>query len=125
MSLVGAASKKLLQDSASESGPLDYESARKRCLEEKALFEEYAAFGRDHWHDLGPFDLYYRDDVRGLKWPVIDGKETHWRFNKKHDSYVEEGNFQFYGPAREGRSISAELIELVRLRIARHNDCFT
>ena len=36
------------------------------------------------------------------------------------DSY-----FQFYGPAREGRSISAELIELVRLRIARHNDCFT
>ena len=36
------------------------------------------------------------------------------------DSY-----FQFYGPAREGRSITAELIELVRLRIARHNDCFT
>lgn len=36
------------------------------------------------------------------------------------DSY-----FQFYGPAREGRSIPAELIELVRLRIARHNDCFT
>ena len=36
------------------------------------------------------------------------------------DSY-----FQFYGPAREGRSVAAELIELVRLRIARHNDCFT
>ena len=33
--------------------------------------------------------------------------------------------FRFYGPAREGRSIPAELIELVRLRIARHNDCFT
>lgn len=33
--------------------------------------------------------------------------------------------FQFYGPAREGRSVSAEIIELVRLRIARHNDCFT
>lgn len=33
--------------------------------------------------------------------------------------------FQFYGPAREGRSVSAELIEMVRLRIARHNDCFT
>ena len=36
------------------------------------------------------------------------------------DSY-----FQFYAPAREGRSIPAELIELVRLKIARHNDCFT
>ncbi|NKB99613.1 MAG: hypothetical protein GKR90_14105 [Pseudomonadales bacterium] len=33
--------------------------------------------------------------------------------------------FQFYGPARQGRSVSDELIELVRLRIARHNDCFT
>ena len=36
------------------------------------------------------------------------------------DSY-----FQFYSPAREGRSVPAELIELVRLKIARHNDCFT
>ena len=33
--------------------------------------------------------------------------------------------FKFYGPAREGHSVSAQLIELVRLRIARHNDCFT
>ena len=33
--------------------------------------------------------------------------------------------FQFYGPARQGRSLSEELIEMVRLRIARHNDCFT
>jgi alkylhydroperoxidase family enzyme len=33
--------------------------------------------------------------------------------------------FRFYGPAREGTTIAAELIELVRLRIARHNDCFT
>ena len=36
------------------------------------------------------------------------------------DSY-----FKFYLPARAGSSISAELIELVRLKIARHNDCFT
>ena len=33
--------------------------------------------------------------------------------------------FTFYGPAREGTSVEAELIELVRLKIARHNDCFT
>ncbi len=36
------------------------------------------------------------------------------------DSY-----FQFYGPAREGKTVEAELIELVRLKVARHNDCFT
>ena len=67
---------------------------------EKAMFEEYAAFGRDHAHDLAPFDRYYDDDVRGLKWPVIDGKETHWRFNEAHDPYCAEGSgFDFYGPA--------------------------
>ena len=33
--------------------------------------------------------------------------------------------FQFYMPARGGTTISEQLIELVRLRIARHNDCFT
>ncbi|MBD3867489.1 MAG: nitrate reductase catalytic subunit NapA [Acidobacteria bacterium] len=67
---------------------------------EKALFEEYAAFGRGHHHDLAPFDHYMRDDVRGLKWPVVDGKETHWRFNEKYDPYVSKGTgFEFYGAA--------------------------
>lgn len=33
--------------------------------------------------------------------------------------------FKFYLPAREGKTVDAELIELVRLKIARHNDCFT
>jgi len=67
---------------------------------EKALFEEYAGFGRGHAHDLAPFDVYYGDDVRGLKWPVVDGKETSWRFNKKYDPYVKgSSQFEFYGPA--------------------------
>lgn len=67
---------------------------------EKALFEEYAQFGRGHAHDLADFDVYYRDDVRGLKWPVVDGKETHWRFNEAYDPYVKKGSgFDFYGTA--------------------------
>ena len=33
--------------------------------------------------------------------------------------------FRFYTPARSGHDVAEELIELVRLRIARHNDCFT
>jgi nitrate reductase NapA len=67
---------------------------------EKALFEEYAQFGRGHMHDLAPFDVYLRENVRGLKWPVVDGKETHWRFNEKYDPYVKKGSgFDFYGPA--------------------------
>jgi nitrate reductase NapA len=67
---------------------------------EKALFEEYAAFGRGHAHDLAPFDAYYADDVRGLRWPVVNGRETRWRFNAEHDPYVRAGApFEFYGPA--------------------------
>jgi nitrate reductase NapA len=68
----------------------------------KYLFEEYAAFGRGHAHDLADFDTYHR--VRGLKWPVVDGKETQWRFNAKYDPYAkkygaETGHteFAFYG----------------------------
>ena len=67
---------------------------------EKALFQEYTAFGRDHLHDLADFDTYYRDDVRGLRWPVVNGKDTPWRFNKEYDPYVKrEDGFEFYGPA--------------------------
>ncbi len=67
---------------------------------EKALFNEYRQFGVGHAHDLADFDTYMRDDVRGLKWPVIDGKETEWRFNEEYDSYVAKGSgFDFYGPA--------------------------
>jgi nitrate reductase NapA len=67
---------------------------------EKALFQEYVEFGRGHEHDLADFDVYYRDDVRGLRWPVVDGKETKYRFLEGHDPYVKAGEgFRFYGPA--------------------------
>ena len=66
---------------------------------QKYLFEEYADFGRGHAHDLADFDTYHR--VRGLKWPVVDGKETQWRFNTKYDPYAKkanpDGDFAFYG----------------------------
>jgi nitrate reductase NapA len=67
---------------------------------EKALFEEYAGFGRGHGHDLAPFDRYFDKGVRGLRWPVVDGKETLWRFNGQYDPYVKKGaRFDFYGEA--------------------------
>lgn len=66
---------------------------------EKALFEEYAGFGRGHGHDLAAFDRYFADDVRGLRWPVVDGKETRWRFNADYDPYVKSGPIEFYGKA--------------------------
>jgi nitrate reductase NapA len=63
---------------------------------QKGLFEEYAEFGRGHGHDLAPFDRYHEE--RGLRWPVVDGKETLWRYREGSDPYVEKGSgFQFYG----------------------------
>jgi len=63
---------------------------------QKGLFEEYAAFGRGHGHDLAPFERYHQE--RGLRWPVVDGKETRWRFREGEDPYVKAGtDYQFYG----------------------------
>ena len=71
---------------------------------EKALFNEYRQFGVGHAHDLADFDTYMSDKVRGLKWPVINGKETSWRFNSEYDSYAKkDSGFDFYGPALKAR----------------------
>ena len=69
---------------------------------EKALFQEYTQFGRGKGKDLADYDVYLSDEVRGLKWPVMqkDGKwvETGWRFNEKYDPFVTKGaGFEFYG----------------------------
>ena len=62
----------------------------------KGLFEEYRRFGNGKAHDLADFDTYHK--VRGLRWPVVDGKETKWRFSEGNDPYVKKGTgFQFYG----------------------------
>ena len=63
---------------------------------QKGLFEEYAAFGRGHGHDLADFDVYHK--ARGLRWPVVDNKETLWRFREGYDPYVKAGEgVKFYG----------------------------
>ncbi|HMN47429.1 MAG TPA: periplasmic nitrate reductase subunit alpha [Povalibacter sp.] len=69
---------------------------------QKGLFEEYASFGRGHGHDLAPFDVYHQ--VAGLRWPVVDGKETLWRFREGADPYAKKGSgFDFYGN-KDGRA---------------------
>lgn len=66
---------------------------------QKYLWEEYRKFGAGHGHDLASFETYHK--VRGLRWPVVDGKETQWRFNTKYDVYAKKANpnsdFAFYG----------------------------
>jgi nitrate reductase NapA len=70
---------------------------------QKGLFEEYAEFGRGHGHDLASFDTYH--EVRGLRWPVVDGKETKWRYREGLDPYVKPGEgVRFYGRP-DGRAV--------------------
>ncbi len=70
---------------------------------QKGLFEEYASFGRGKAHDLAPYEAYHA--TRGLRWPVVDGKETLWRFKEGSDPYVKPGSdWDFYGKP-DGRAV--------------------
>jgi nitrate reductase (cytochrome) len=82
--------------SESAEGYGNHESQDFGFYVQKGLFEEYASFGRGHAHDLADFDRYHQE--RGLRWPVVDGKETRWRYREGYDPYVEPGReVQFYG----------------------------
>ncbi|PTR14239.1 periplasmic nitrate reductase subunit alpha [Cereibacter azotoformans] len=90
---------------ASEVDPdyANHEAALFGFYPQKGLFEEYAEFGRGHGHDLASFDSYHEN--RGLRWPVVDGQETLWRYREGHDPYVKPGEgVSFYGKP-DGRAV--------------------
>ena len=66
---------------------------------QKGLYEEYRIFGLKgpkKGHDLGSFDDYHKS--RGMRWPVVDGKETLWRYREGYDPFVAKGKgVHFYG----------------------------
>ena len=66
---------------------------------QKGLFEEYRRFGTEgpkKGHDLGAFDGYHK--ARGMRWPVVKGKETLWRYREGYDPFVKKGEgVKFYG----------------------------
>jgi nitrate reductase NapA len=68
---------------------------------QKGLFEEYRMFNSAEnipkkGHEMAEFDAYHK--ARGIRWPVIDGKETLWRFREGYDPHVAKGEgVKFYG----------------------------
>jgi nitrate reductase NapA len=66
---------------------------------QKGLYEEYRLFGLKgpkRGHELATYDQYQKS--RGLRWPVIDGKETLWRYREGYDPFVPQGaGVKFYG----------------------------
>ena len=80
----------------SEAQELNDDAKAQGFYVQKGLFEEYASFGRGHGHDLASYDTYHQ--VRGLRWPVVDGKETLWRYKEDSDPYAKKGSgWDFYG----------------------------
>ncbi|MCU7930845.1 MAG: nitrate reductase catalytic subunit NapA [Candidatus Thiodiazotropha sp. (ex Codakia rugifera)] len=79
----------------------NHESADFGFYVQKGLFEEYRLFNSAEGipkkgHEMAEFDTYHK--VRGLRWPVIDGKETLWRFREGYDPHVAKGEgVKFYG----------------------------
>jgi nitrate reductase NapA len=72
---------------------------------QKGLFEEYRIFGTQgpkKGHNLGEFDSYHK--TRGMRWPVVNGKETLWRYREGYDPFVKKGeDLKFYGK-KDGRA---------------------
>jgi len=68
---------------------------------QKGIFEEYRQFNSaagiiKKGHEMADFDTYHK--ARGLRWPVIDDKETLWRFREGYDPHVKKGEgVKFYG----------------------------
>ena len=86
-----------------EAGYLNDEAKAFGYYIQKGLFEEYAQFGRGHGHDLAPFEMYHK--TRGMRWPVVNNKETRWRYREGLDPYVKKGEgVRFYGMP-DGRAV--------------------
>ena len=68
----------------------------------RGLFDEYRLFTLDVGKDLATYDQLKK--ARGLRWPVVNGRETLWRYNEKYDTkYVKKGEgFSFYGNKKHG-----------------------
>ncbi|MFQ5674728.1 MAG: molybdopterin-dependent oxidoreductase, partial [bacterium] len=68
---------------------------------EKELFEEYRQFTLGTGHDLGTYERYV--EARGLRWPVVNGRETPYRYTARFDPYVSKGKqIEFYSNKKTG-----------------------
>lgn len=68
---------------------------------EEALFAEYRKFTLGTGKDLATYEEYKKS--RGLRWPVVNSKETKYRYVEGFDPYVEKGKrISFYKNKKDG-----------------------
>ncbi|MEZ6127415.1 MAG: molybdopterin-dependent oxidoreductase [Planctomycetaceae bacterium] len=54
----------------------------------RPMFDEYRSFTTGVGKDLATYDQLH--EHRGLRWPVVDGRETRYRYAAGHDPYVKK-----------------------------------
>ncbi len=71
----------------------------------RELYEEYRQFTIGTGKDVAEYDDLLVN--RGLRWPVVNGKETPWRYVEGYDPYVKSGEgLKFYkNKADEGKAV--------------------
>ncbi len=71
----------------------------------RALYEEYRQFTIGTGKDVASYEDLLK--ARGLRWPVVDGKETRWRYVEGEDPYVKKGEgIKFYkNKADDGKAV--------------------
>lgn len=86
-----------------EAGYENHEAEAFGFYPQKGMWQEYRRFGEGKGKDLADFDVYHA--ARGLRWPVVDGQETRWRYHEDSDPYVAKGEgWKFYGNP-DGRAV--------------------
>ena len=62
----------------------------------EGLYSEYRKFTINVGKDLADYSDLKK--ARGMRWPVVKGKETRWRYSEGNDPYVKTGeSYSFYG----------------------------
>jgi nitrate reductase NapA len=65
------------------------------------MYEEYRKFTIGNGKDLASYQQL--KDARGLRWPVVEGRETRYRYAAGHDPYVKKaGGVHFYKAKKYG-----------------------
>ncbi len=65
----------------------------------KAMFEEYRSFGLGIGKDLASYEQL--KETRGMVWPVVDGKETLYRYAAGYDPYVKKSKGVHFYKAKD------------------------
>jgi nitrate reductase NapA len=81
------------------------------------MFEEYRSFGLGHGKDLASYQQL--KSTRGMLWPVVNGKETPYRYTAGYDPYVTKATgAHFYKAVGYGEG-SVLLRPAIRRRVTR------